>query len=140
MQDISDELDDDRAGLEDRQDSRPHEDVGENQRQEEALHDPEDEDVRLDVEKQETVALRYFIGGCFFLPFLWLTSYFFFRDLLDNEEIITPKTRFYVRTGMTLFWVVVFAFAAWFLIFLIWRVDMGSVGDALLIAFPKGRV
>eukprot|EP00659_Diplonema_papillatum_P010952 gene10952-16843_t len=63
----------------------------------------------LKKETAETLARRQFYGGFFFLPWLWMSNYFFFWEIQkENEEI-----RKYCRWSLICFIVSCFVAIVW---------------------------
>ena len=71
----------------------------------------------LTIEEAEVTCKRYFIGGFFFLPFLWLLNYFFFRNYSDKSDYIsiTAKRSLILACIFGTIWLIWFILALFFM-------------------------
>jgi len=78
--------------------------------------DPSDDD-NISNEKALGIAKKMFIGGFFFLPWLWLCNYFYFREYLSKPNI-SSQVRFYARASLVGFVAVTSMFIIWLVVYI----------------------
>jgi presenilin enhancer 2 len=95
---------------------------------------------RVRPEDKLDLCRKYFYGGFFLLPFLWLVnSIWFFRDAFLAEAFDEQKRiRSYVVRSMigTSIWTAIIA--TWVTIFQVYRADWGATADSISFIIPKG--
>ncbi|KAI8838959.1 gamma-secretase aspartyl protease complex, presenilin enhancer-2 subunit [Chytridium lagenaria] len=81
----------------------------------------------------------YFIGGCFFLPWLWLVNFMHVwpstRRRKDLPSSVT--TYVYLSLGGAIFWTIVIVI--WMSVYFTQRNKWGEFGDRISISLPKGQ-
>jgi len=98
--------------------------------------DPAD-DENLAPEKQLDIAKKMFIGGFFFLPWLWLCNYLFFREHL-NKPNSPSAVKFYAKASLIGFAIQTTLFLIWMIVYLVNHNNWGATGDAIAINIPDG--
>ncbi|CAB3410603.1 unnamed protein product [Caenorhabditis bovis] len=93
-------------------------------------------------EKKLDLCKKYFLIGACFLPFVWLTNFFwFFSDafVIPRNVQRVEMRKYVVGSGIgTIFWLIIIL--SWEIIFQLYR-DLGiEWADYLTFVFPKGRV
>jgi len=98
--------------------------------------DPSDDDD-LAPEKQLKIAKKMFIGGFFFLPWLWLCNYLYFREYLSkpNAPAGVKKFAYWSLAGFALETCI---FVSWLAIYLTQRDAWGAGGDSITVFIPQG--
>ncbi|XP_041470853.1 gamma-secretase subunit PEN-2-like [Lytechinus pictus] len=92
-------------------------------------------------EEKLSLCRKYFIGGIFALPFLWLvnTVWFFreafFRSAFEQQK----KIRTYVTWSLVGCLVWTTALIAWITVYQVKRAEWGETGDRLSFIIPRGR-
>lgn len=89
-------------------------------------------------EDKVKICKRYFIIGCFLLPFVWLVnSIWFFREAFIKKNG-HPMIRRYVLSSIlgTLIWTAVLV--AWTYLYQTQRPNWGAFGDYISVIVPYG--
>lgn len=85
---------------------------------------------------------KYFIIGCFALPFMWLINFvWFFKEAFVKPAYDEQKQiRKYISWSLigAIIWTMVLI--TWVTIFQLKRVDWGQTGDRLSLVIPKGML
>mmetsp|Transcript_31052 Transcript_31052/g.81313 ORF Transcript_31052/g.81313 Transcript_31052/m.81313 type:complete len:99 (-) Transcript_31052:429-725(-) len=84
------------------------------------------------------ICKKYYIGGWFFLPWLWLINFFWFMPyaLKDGADPKLRKMTVISGIGATV-WIIIMA--VWVSQYQQNRVKWGETGDDLTANYPKGR-
>eukprot|EP00040_Diaphanoeca_grandis_P002833 m.22836 g.22836 ORF g.22836 m.22836 type:complete len:99 (-) comp13970_c0_seq1:235-531(-) len=83
------------------------------------------------------VCKRYYIGGMFCLPWLWLINAVWFGKEAFKTEADPRIRKMVVFSGIGAL-IYIIAIAAWASYFQSHRVEMGALGDSLSANIPKG--
>ena len=93
--------------------------------------------TQLSEEAMISTSRKMFIGGFFFLPFLWLVNFLYFMDVVRKPS--TPALlKKYVWGSLigSILWLV--PLITWYTIYVCLFNDWGATGDAISITIPKG--
>eukprot|EP01117_Protostelium_nocturnum_P009125 TRINITY_DN3268_c0_g1_i2.p2 TRINITY_DN3268_c0_g1~~TRINITY_DN3268_c0_g1_i2.p2 ORF type:complete len:103 (+),score=31.87 TRINITY_DN3268_c0_g1_i2:154-462(+) len=97
------------------------------------------EDDNLNIEKQSQIIKKMFLGGFFFLPWLWLINALYYREYIAKPgREIPSNVKNYVRWSLVGFCVWSVAFLSWITIFVMNRNQWGAKGDSLSMIVPNG--
>ncbi|XP_003744526.1 gamma-secretase subunit PEN-2 [Galendromus occidentalis] len=95
---------------------------------------------RMETQEKVDLSRKYFLGGCFFLPFLWaVNAVWFFKDAFAKEsfpgqnKIRSNVVKSAIGAGI---WLIVLI--TWNVIFQIKRPQWGEFGDRLSAIIPRG--
>jgi len=95
---------------------------------------------RLKDEEKEQLCKKYFLGGFFLLPFLWITNFFwFFNEAFRRPSFPQqPSIRKYVvYSGIgSLVWII--GIVTWVVIYQVHRAEWGEFGDRISFIIPTG--
>jgi len=95
------------------------------------------EDDHLAPEKQLAIARKMFIGGFFFLPWLWLCNYLYFREYLSKAN--TPvEVKKYAYGSLVGFVIGSCFFLTWLTIYLVRWNSWGAAGENISVYIPQG--
>ncbi|CAG8691790.1 6404_t:CDS:2 [Dentiscutata erythropus] len=84
-----------------------------------------------------SICKKYFIIGCFFLPWLWVVNVVYMWPLTKREDIGAQiKKYLYLSMFGAIFWLIVLV--TWLTIFVTNRVGWGQLADSISVAIPKG--
>jgi len=78
-----------------------------------------------------------FIGGFFFLPWLWLCNFIYVREYLSKSNT-PPAVKTYGWLSFGGFVIYTILFAIWLTIYLVKRNDWGTTGDQISLLIPNG--
>ncbi|CAK1546551.1 unnamed protein product [Leptosia nina] len=96
---------------------------------------------KLPNDKKLELCRSYFIGGCFFLPFVWAVNVvWFFKEAFVKPAFDEQKQikKYVLLSGLgAIVWIIILA--AWVTAFQLNRVAWGAVGDSLSFIVPLGR-
>lgn len=89
-------------------------------------------------EERIVICRKYFVGGFFFLPFLWLVNsiWFFKAAFKKNGNHVLRK---YVAGSMLGFIVWLAVITTWICVYLTQRPNWGAFGDYISLNLPYGR-
>ena len=91
-------------------------------------------------EEKLKICRKYFIIGCFALPFVWFVNVlWFFRDaFLRRNPPPPPKLRTYVGGSMIGFLIWLSVLIIWTCVYQTQRVNWGSAGIKISFVLPSG--
>jgi len=88
----------------------------------------------MDKDTQVDVAKKMFIGGFFFLPWLWMVNFLLFRPNLSRKSC-PEDLKWYANTSFYLFFVGMLAIMVWYIVFVCLR---SPSWDVITILIPRG--
>eukprot|EP00027_Filamoeba_sp_ATCC50430_P006246 CAMPEP_0168558706 /NCGR_PEP_ID=MMETSP0413-20121227/10118_1 /TAXON_ID=136452 /ORGANISM="Filamoeba nolandi, Strain NC-AS-23-1" /LENGTH=100 /DNA_ID=CAMNT_0008589855 /DNA_START=17 /DNA_END=319 /DNA_ORIENTATION=- len=98
--------------------------------------DPADDD-HLSPQQQLDISKKMFIGGFFFLPWLWLVNFWYGWEYFNKPD--TPsQVKFYTRASLAGFILWCIAIIIWLSVYLTQRESWGAKGDTISITIPNG--
>ncbi len=107
------------------------------------------QDDNMNEETQIRLTRKMFIGGFFFLPWLWFVNYLFFREHM-NKPTTHPSVKFCnyfdqflifsidARASLVLFFVVSAVLVIWYVVFVTQREKWDAVADQISAVIPNG--
>ncbi|PRP82057.1 hypothetical protein PROFUN_03747 [Planoprotostelium fungivorum] len=98
--------------------------------------DPAD-DEHLSPDKQIDIAKKMYIGGFFFLPWLWLVNFLFYKEYM-NKPNTPPIVKTYVYRSLAGFGIWTVVFFIWLSVYLVNHNSWGAGGDKIAVNIPKG--
>jgi len=92
----------------------------------------------MTAEKMRGICKKMFIGGFFFLPWLWLVNVLlFFREY--RRPSTPADVKFYLRYSLVGCAAYTSVIITWLCIYLAERNKWGAAGDAIALVIPMGK-